>query len=210
MTQIGTMTTGVGVVTTFNLTWVPQYIHFVAATQITGLKVTVLGDGVITDLDAAGLSALYNIRQYGQVANGYTIPLADGLIRGKNVEITVTNSAAQTPILYGVSQQAGSHYIQCLRQTALANSGVDIERFAYLAIPAVVAADVLNISYVDGLTQKVEAAELPAAANLYQSASLNIIDNVEGMIDMVQFTPAANRTIYVVRYSGKDLNQRAL
>ena len=47
MTIIGTMTTGVGVVTTFNITWVPQYIHFIAATQITGLRVTVLGDGVI-------------------------------------------------------------------------------------------------------------------------------------------------------------------
>ena len=210
MTAIGTMTTGAAVVTTFNLTWVPQYIHFVAATQLTGLKVTVLGDGVITDLDGAGLSALYNIRQYGQVTNGYTIPLADGLIRGKNVEITATNSAAQTPILYGVSMQMGSHYIQCLRQTALANSGVAISQFAYLAIPAIAAADVLNITYVDGLTNKVEAAELPAMANVFQSASLNVIDNVEAMMDEVQFTPAANRTVYVVRYSGKDVSQEAI
>ncbi len=210
MTAIGTMTTGAAVVTTFNLTWVPQYIHFVAATQITGLKVTVLGDGVIMDLDAAGLSVLYNIRQYGQVTNGYTVPLANGLIRGKNVEITATNSGAQTPILYGVSMAAGSRYIQCLRQTALANSGVEIERFAYLGIPAIAAADVLNITYVDGLTQKVEAAELPAMANVFQSGSLNVIDNVEGMIDNVQFTPAANRTLYLVRYSGKDLSQQAL
>lgn len=210
MTTIGTMTTGVGVVTTFNLTWVPQYIHFVAGTQITGLKVTVLGDGVIMDLDAAGLSVLYNIRQFGQVTDGYTVPLANGLIRSKNVEITATNSAAQTPVLYGVSMAAGSRYIQCLRQTALANSGVELERFAYLGIPAIAATDVLNISYVDGLTQKVESAELAAMANVFQSASLNVIDNVEGMIDNVQFTPSANRTVYVVRYSGKDLSQRAV
>ena len=210
MTAIGTMTTGVGVVSTFNLTWVPQYINFVAATQITGLKVTVLGDGVIMDLDAAGLSVLYNTRQYGQVTNGYSIPLADGLIRGKNVEITATNSAAQTPILYGSSMQAGERYIQCLRQTALANSGVTLSKFAYLGIPAIAAADVLNITYVDGLTQKVEAAELPFMANVFQSGSLNIIDNIEMMIDEVQFTPAANRTIYVVRYSGKELSQQAI
>ena len=210
MTAIGTMTTGAAVVTTFNLTWVPQYIHFVAATQLTGLKITVLGDGVITDLDGAGLSALYNIRQFGQVANGYTIPLADGLIRGKNVEITATNSAAQASTLYGISMQMGGHYIQCLRQTALANSGVAIAQFAYLAIPAIAAADVLNITYVDGLTTKVEAAELPAMANVFQSASLNVIDNVEAMMDEVQFTPAANRTVYVVRYSGKDVSQEAI
>lgn len=207
MTQIGTMTTGVGVFTTFNLTWVPQYIHFVAATQIAGLKVSVLGDGVITDLDAAGLSVVYNIRQYGQVVTGYTIPLANGLIRGKNVEIICENGGEQTPVLYGVSMAAGDRYIQCLRQTALANSGVDIEKFAYLGIPEIAAADVLNITYVDGLTQKVEAAELPAMANMFQSASINVIDNVEGMIDLVQFTPTANRTLYVVRYSGKDLSQ---
>ena len=208
MAIIGTMTTGAAVVTTFNLTYVPQYIHFVAATQITGLKVTVLGDGVIMDLDAAGLSALYNIRQYGQVTNGFTVPIADGLIPGKNVEITATNSAAQTPILYAISLQKGSAYIQCLRQTALANSGVVLEKFAYLAIPAIAAADVLNITYVDGLVTQVAHAELAAIGNLYQSGSLAIIDNVEGMIDMVQLTPAANRTVYLVRYSGSDLNQK--
>lgn len=210
MSQIGTLTTGVGVVTTFNLTYVPQYIHFVAATQLTGLKVTVLGDGVIMDLDAAGLSALYNIRQFGQVTNGYNIPLTDGLIPGKNVEIVATNSAAQTPILYAMSMQKGSAYIQSLRQTALANSGVVLKKFAYMAIPAIAAADVLNITFVDGLVDKVEAAELPARSNLYQSASLNIIDNVEGMIDTVQFTPSANRTVYVVRYSGADLDQQVI
>jgi len=210
MTAIGVVTTGVGVVSTFNINWVPQYLHFVAATQLTGLKVTVLGDGVITDLDAAGLSVLHNIRQFGQVTNGYTIPVADGLIRGKNAEIVITNSAAQTPTVYGISLQAGTRYIQCIRQTALANSGVVIDRFAYLGIPAIAAADVLNISYVDGMTTKVEAAELPAIAHLYENASLNIIDNVESMIDEVQFTPAANRTIYVVRYTGKEPSQRAI
>ena len=210
MTAIGTLTTGATVVSTFNLTWVPQYIHFVAATQITDIKVTVLGDGVITDLDAAGVSALYNIRQFGQVTNGYTIPLADGLIRGKNVEIVVTNSAAQTPTLYGISLQAGSRYIQCLRQTALANSGLVLDRFAYIAIPAIAAADVLNISYVDGMTTKVEAAELPAMAALFESASLNVIDNVDSMIDEVQYTPAANRTVYIVRYTGNEPSQRVI
>lgn len=210
MAIIGTMTTGAAVVTTFNLTYVPAWIHFVAATQITGLKVTVLGDGVICDLDAAGLSALYNIRQFGQVTNGYNIPLADGLIPSKNVEITATNSAAQTPILYAMSMQKGSAYIQSLRQTALANSGVVLKKFAYLGIPAIAAADILNITYADGLVQQVASAELAAMSNMVQSAALNIIDNVGSMIDTVQFTPAANRTVYVVRYSGSDLDQQAI
>lgn len=210
MSAIGTVTTGVGVVSTFNLTYVPQYIHYVAATQLTGLKVTVLGDGVICDLDAAGLSAVYNIRQFGQVTNGYNIPLADGLISGKNVEITVTNSAAQTPVLYAIALQKGSAYIQCLRQTALANSGVTLTKFAYLGIPAIATTDVLNITYVDGLVQNVVSPELAAMSNLVQSGSLSVIDNVEGFIDTVQFTPSANRTVYVVRYSGKDLSQSVM
>lgn len=208
MSAIGTMTTGAAVSSTFNLTFVPQYIYYVAATQISSLKVTVLGDGVVTDLDDTGLSALYNIRQFGQVTNGYMIPVADGLIPGKNVEITAVNSAAQTPTLYAIALQKGQAYIQCLRQTALANSGIVLEKFAYLAIPAIAAADDLNITYVDGLVQKVTNAELPAIAALYQSASLNIIDNVEGFINTFQYTPAANRTVYVVRYSGKALNQK--
>lgn len=207
MAAIGTMTTGAAVVSTFNVTYVPQYLFYVAATQLTALKVTVLGDGVITDLDGAGLSLVYNIRQFGQVTNGYMIPLADGLIPGKNVEITATNSAAQTPTIYGISQQYGQAYIQCLRQTALANSGITLEKFAYLGIGSIAATDILNITYADGLNTKVDSAELPAMANLVQSGSLNIIDNVESMIDTVQFTPSANRTLYIVRYSGKELSQ---
>lgn len=210
MAKIGTMLTGVGVVTTFNLTYVPQYIGYIASPQITGLKVTVLGDGVVTDLDAEGLSSLHNIRQFGWSQNSYAIPVADGLIPGKNVEIIATNSDVATPNLYAISLQKGSAYIQCLRQVALANSGVVLERFAYLAIPSATDADDINITYVDGLVQKVLASELGLIANLFQSEPLNIIDNIESMIDSVQITPEANRTIYLVRYSGADLSQKVI
>lgn len=210
MAKIGTLTTGVGVVSTFDMTYVPQFLFYVAATQLTGLKISVLGDGVTTDLDAAGLTAVGKAFQFGSVTNGYLIPIADGLIKGKNVEIVVTNSAAQTPVLYAVSQQYGSIYMQCVRSKALADSGAEFTKFAAICIPAIGATDILNISYVDGFTSKVESAELAAMAILQQNDAAAVINNLLGNIDRVQFTPAADRTVYSVRYSGSSLTQKSM
>src|SRR4030042_3942145 len=109
--KIGTLTTGVGVQTVIKLNYLPQYIYYLAATQLTGLIVTVSGDGVICNLDATGLSAISGIRRYGAVATSYMIPLADGFIPNKVVEMVFTNSAAQTPDIFGFSNNKGDVYV---------------------------------------------------------------------------------------------------
>jgi hypothetical protein len=208
MSKIGTLTTGAASVDTFDLTYVPEFLFYAAGTQLTSLKVSVLGDGVICDLDGAGLSVVGTLGLFGQVTNGYIIPLADGLIKGKNVEIITTNSAAQTPVLYGVSNNYGSVYIQSLRSKALANSGAEFTKFAAWACPAIASGDILTVNYVDGFTANHEFAELPALASMTQNdATADILNNFDGNIDSVQFTPAADRTVYTVRYSGAMLNQ---
>jgi hypothetical protein len=205
--KIGVLTTGVGVVSTFNINYVPEYLYFVAATQLTGLKVTALGDGVICDLDAVGLSAIGVLRRQGATANSYLIPLANGLIKNKNCEIVVTNSAAQTPTLYGVGTEWGDTYIQSIRQVAFANSGAQFEKFAFLAIPAIGATDTLNINYRSGFTTKMEDVELDAMMSMTQNGIVKGIDNFAGEIKSVQLTPAADRSVYMLRYSGASLKQ---
>ncbi|GAJ21129.1 unnamed protein product, partial [marine sediment metagenome] len=37
--------------TTWNMTWLPEFVFFVATTVPTMFKVSVFGDGVIADLD---------------------------------------------------------------------------------------------------------------------------------------------------------------
>lgn len=203
--QIGTLTTGVGVVTTINTTWVPEYIFYVAATQLTGLKVTVQGDGVITDLDSAGLSALGRIRDISAVTNGWLIPLADGIVTGKNVTFTFTNSAAQTPAIYGIVRRKGRVYVQCLQQQALANSGLDIMDFGYAAFPNAGATDVFNVTFADGTVNQFNRAELQAMLTLTEdvqnSSSDYSFDNLAQSIKKVNFIPVASQVFYISRFA---------
>jgi hypothetical protein len=201
--QIGTLTTGAAVSTTINTTFVPQYLFYTAATQLTSLKVTVFGDGIICDLDTVGLNMLGTQRILGQKTNSYLIPLADGLIANKNVEIIAVNSAAQTPAIYAITMAYGKRYIQSLRQTVLANSGAVFANFSFLSLGNVAATDLINITYKDGLVQKVDPQnELPAILGMYQNpvnTSNYCVDNWQANVRSLQFTPGANQIVHLVR-----------
>lgn len=200
--KIGTTGAVISTPYTFNLTFCPQYLFFVATVAPTALKVSVLGSGVITDLDANGCIFVQGLRMNGRLTNGYMIPLANGLIKGKNVEIVYTTGAAAAVDLYGISLQNGNAFIECLRQTALANSGIEVEKFAALGLQNAASADVINITYSDGLSQKVQFEELKPTLGLYQY-DVNTcigIDNVDAMISKVSFIPNAQQSVYVVKY----------
>jgi len=102
---LGTLTTGAAAVTTFNTTYLPKWFSFTAATQLTGVKITVQGDGVVFDSDAAGLTSVGTNRQFGQITNTYLFTISNGFISGKNVIWEFTNSAAQTPVVYVSSDE---------------------------------------------------------------------------------------------------------
>lgn len=198
---IGTLTTGVGISTTINLQWLPQYIYYAAATQLTSLKVTVQGDGVILDLDATGLNDLSATRRFGNVTNGVMIPLADGIIKNKTVELAFINSAAQTPAIYGFSLKNGRAYIQTLRETVLASSGTVVKDFAVLGFSTIAANDELTIKFRDGHVQRMTGAEVLIWLSLVQNGvTYYSIDNIEAIIEYVHFIPAANAVVYKTRY----------
>lgn len=198
--KIGTL--AASTTTTINLTWLPQYIFFVAATVPTLVKTEVYGDGIITDIDGAGCDALNAIRMYSQVSNGYLLPLANGIVKGKNTAITITNAVAGTVDVYGIAQNIGSVYVQMIRQYVLANSGAEFKNFAYLAAPSSGATDVWNISYRSGVTHQLNRLELNAMLGLKQNpiGSNYSIDNLQREVKLVQLTPAAAQTVYLVRY----------
>jgi hypothetical protein len=204
MAVIGTMTTGAAVVSTFSLTYLPEQIFFVAATQLTALKVEVLGEGVICDLDAAGINALGRSREISAVTNGFAIQLADGLIKGKNVTITATNSAAQTPTLYAIVRNAGRLYVNSSRQQLFANSPIDLDKFLYLALPNLGATDAVNITYQDGTTSNTNRAEMQYIAtlseNVQNTASDYVIDNYEQDIKAVNITQSTTASIYIQKF----------
>ena len=199
--KLGTLTTGSGVVTVITLNYLPAYLYYITTTQLEGIKVNVAGDGVILDLDANGLNAVSGIRRYGAVANSYLIPLADGFVPNKVVEITIINGEAATQDIFGFSLQRASTYIVSLRQTVLAASGSIFVDFAHLGILSMAATDQLTIGYVDDLVQDFTDVELLGMYTLYSNeVDSHCIDNVEGMIDYVKLIPAANRVVVVTKY----------
>lgn len=205
---LGTLTTGAGVVTTFNTTYLPKNFFYVAATQLSGVKITVQGEGVIFDSDAPGLNHCGVSRVYGQVTNGFIFTVANGFIKGKNVIWEFTNSAAQTPAIYVNSNETPPEgtamYLQLLRQAVLANSGQDFTDFATLSLPSLGATDVINTLYSDGTQQQLNRIDIQSALSRFQNVvntPVYTIDNYDLKVKRVNVLAAAAQTAYVQRWA---------
>jgi hypothetical protein len=216
---LGVLTTGVGVVTTFNTTYLPKLISYTAATQLTGLKITVQGEGVIFDSDANGLNHAGVNRLQGQLTNSYTFRLTNGLITGKNIIWEFTNSAAQTPSIYVDNDETQADgdkmYLQFLRQAVLANSGQNFSDFATLSLPSLSATDYLNVFYRDGTQQTKNRQDVLAMLQYTQNVvntPVYMLDNFGQVIKMVNVMVGVAQTAYVQRWvpSGLGMVNQAI
>ena len=190
---------------TINLTYLPEFLFFEAATTPTMLRVTVLGDGVICDLDANGLNAINGIDAVSRVANGFLLRLSNGLIAGRNVEIVIANAVAAPLQVNGFSTAKGSFYVQYLRQIVLANSGQTFRDFSLLALPGIAPADTVDVNYQDGTSQRFNAAELRqlVGVNGFQVTHPAVL-NMDGTVKSVTVIPAGQITAVLQRYA--DVN----
>jgi len=206
MSKIGVIVTGVGVSTTINLNYCPQYLYWNQANVPQSIKVNIAGDGVVCDLDSAGINAFNAIRLFGRKTNGFLIQLANGLVKNKVTDITIVNGVAANIDLFGFSRRDNaSVYVQQLRQVLLANSGASIESFGVLALPSLVTADVVNVDFRDGLNQRFDTVEVAMLLGFTQNdvnGAANIaFDNLDQSIKRVQITPNAQQTAYIMRYA---------
>lgn len=210
---LGTIAAGVGTATIITTQFVPQYLYFNNATTIQSLLVSVQNDGVVTDLDTNGINNFAALRLPGRQTNGFYIPLSNGNIPGRTVTMTFVNGVAAAIPVYGISFQNGNTYVQILRQAVLASSGTKIEKFAFLGIPSVAAADIINIEYADGYIHESSNVELTAMQAFYQNnvngTTVAGVDNFAQNVKSVRFTPAAAQTVYTLRYIsvGSSLSQ---
>lgn len=199
--KIGTVTTGVGVETFINLNYMPALIHYAAATQFTSLKVTVIGDGVVCDLDEEGLDIIS--RQNRVTGLDSVIPLANGLVR-KTTEIRIVNSAAQTPGIFGYSKANGNIYIRDIQQQVLAGSGQEFSDFFTLLLPNFVAADELNITYRNKFNQKYAPDDLRIDNSFRFDVQDDIsdlyINNDRQKVHSVSFIPNATQQVYMQQF----------
>jgi len=208
-TILATLTTGAGVVTTANTTFIPKYFFYAAATQLTGVKITVQGDGVVFDSDANGLTHCGVNRILGQVTNNFFFRIANGLITNKNVIWEFTNSAAQTPIVYISSDETPAAkgrrlYLQLLRQPAIGPGGTDFTDFATLSAPSMSATDYANILYNDGTQQ---SNQLRPDLQAYMGLTQNVVntpiyqvDNWARRVKKVNLQVGVTQTVYIQRW----------
>ena len=194
-------TTGVGIVTNNSPTFTPNFIYFVAATVPSGLRITPQGDSLTVDLDGPGLTAFASIRQFSSgPANSYMIPIADGKMPAQGIDIVFTNSAAQTPSVYGISQGKGANHFMSIRQTILANSGTYIDKFSFLSLPSLGATDYISVVWKDGLSENFGRDELAGMLPLTQNSASNYsIDNMAQQIQSVTVYAAAQQIAYILR-----------
>lgn len=205
--KTGTIAGGVGTSTTIQLAYCPEKIRFITASAPQSIKVNVLGVGVIVDLDAKGVESLGRLNKLGVTPNGYEIPLADGLIIGKNVEIIVTNATAAAFDLFVDSNNVGGlGYVQSLRQTIFASTAFELSKFAVFGLGNIAPTDQIDITWADGTVQKLEPAELPFLVQNYQNdTTVKAIYNFDFEVKSVRFIPTANEVVYIMSYLLTDL-----
>lgn len=210
-TSLVTLTTGAGVVTSVNTPFLPERIAYTAATQLSGVKVSVQGDGVIFDSDANGLTHAGVSRVIGQVTNTFVLTLANGLVKGKNVLFEFTNSAAQTPVIYYDSDSTPSGvnndqplYLQMMKVPVLVG-GNDYTDFATLSFPSLAAADSITILYNDGTVQaNMNRADIQYRLGYLQNVvntPIYTIDNYDQRIKSVTLIANATQTGYMQRFA---------
>lgn len=199
--QIGTVAGGVGVVTTIDTTWLGEFFYFEPAATPTAVKIDVLGEGVMLDLDNTGIDDIKNYRKFQSAADFIYLQTADGIIKGVNITYTFTNAHAQAFDVFSAGDNLGSGYLQTIRQTVLANSGVDFMKFAALFLPSLATAtDFVTIAYEDGLTQIWVLEDIEAFAMNFQSNRTPVIDNLEGTIRNCNVLVGIQQSAYVMRF----------
>lgn len=212
---IGTVVSGVGLATNLpTLTYVPQFIYFEISTVPQSIKVNVNGDGLVCDLDGAGITAMSNIRSNGRPTNGYLIQISNGLIKNKNVDITITNGVASAFTAFAINGNEVVDVPAYLISTGItinAAQSFNLEQFSYVALPSFVAADILNLygykrkisgEQVNSLfSTKQEFETLRGLLQLTENMTVgkNAIDNYDGTWSELNFTPNASQRVYVQR-----------
>lgn len=200
-------TVAANAVTTITVDWVPEMLFFPTdqtANCPVSVKVNVNGRGIVTDLDADGIKWISRLRRVGFAPTvGFGVWVADGLIKGRTTQITVDNTGGTAYDLHGINQRTGSMFMQSFSNVVLAKSGVDITKFTAAGFPNAVAADIFNLTYADGTIQQASMDELQNIATFVQNNTSDkysqIADNFEQVYKMVNFIPAAQQLIYIMR-----------
>ena len=202
MAQIGTMTTGAGVVTSINLPYCPQYLlidnSYSTTFDLTNIDVSINGQSTVSLIGADDIDAVASIRSQdagaANAADGLimAMELANGQIDAPTL-IRLTNEGANTNAIYGVSQGVGTSAYRYSQFTVNATSNQTFSEFDSVLInSSPTNIDSIEIQWVDGFKDRFDPLELPALfRNQYSAydnsqfsatADIAFINNEDGNI----------------------------
>ena len=211
MAQIGTMTTGAGVVTSINLPYCPQYLvidnTYSGTFDLTNIDVSINGQRTVSLIGADDIDAIAQIRshssQSSQALTGdaglvMALELANGQIDAPTL-IRLTNEGANTNAILGVSSGVGSSAYRYSQFTVNATSNQTFSSFDSVLInSSPTNIDSIEIQWVDGFKDRYNPEELPVlwrslysaqiASQFSDNGDIAFINNEDGNI--------ANCTIY--------------
>jgi len=182
--------------------YVPEFIIFKknSGALPTALKVTVNGTKIITDLDTNAMAAIAVNRNYADPSATYVkIPLADGLITNKNIQISVTCAATtdSNDLIFFNRNKNGEHFVNCIRQKIFQNSSSRFKSFGLLFVDGATSSDSFNVTMMDGLvhTYTLDEVLLESYETTNGGNTKCIFDNLELIYKEIEIIAAADRYV---------------
>jgi hypothetical protein len=205
MAQIGTMTTGAGVVTSLNLPYCPQYLIIDVVYQgtfdLTNIDVSINGQSTVSLIGADDIDAVAQLRAQVSATDAQVmmaLELANGEINAPTL-IRLTNEGANTNAIFGVSSQVGTAPYRYSQFTINATSNQIFQDFDSVLInSSPTNIDSIEIQWTNGYKDRYAPQELPALfksmyasqniGNFSAAGDISLIDNSDGLI--------SNATVY--------------
>jgi len=198
------------------LPYCPQFLLIKgtgAASVQAKLKVNVAGFGLTTDLNNDGLNGL---GQAGFVTplltnstgRGSLIELADGVLKSKTTDVSLTNDGAESINVFALSINEGQCPIKSTMLNVLANSEQKFDKFYRLMVNNPDSDDEIAVTCVDGTNNRLSTDELFALQALTTSIcsptdGSNIgyieIDNKEQILKEVSYIAKDSTRTFVVQ-----------
>lgn len=211
MAQIGTLSSGAGVVTTFaGLSQLDEFIvvgDVDTANPLQGVQIEVNGVTLINITVAALITSYMKwlMETVGTVV-GLMLKVATGRIKG-NTTIRLTNSGATTPAIYAFSDNDNGLPFLVSTEVILQNSYSDFSGFTSLHISAPANIQQAIVTFKDGFQTIMTMPELCAYFALNnqcetdgQLGGVVCVDNSAGNIQNIRlFATGANLNVLVVK-----------
>lgn len=187
--------------------YIPEMLIFKKTTGAlpTALRVTVSGTKVICDLDTNGMKAIACNRNINDPSSTYIkIPIADGIVTGKNIQISITCAATtdNNDLLFFSRNKSGENLVCSVRQKVFQSSSTRLKSFGLMFVDGATSADSFNVTMNDGLVHNwtLDEVLLETYETTNGGNTLAIFDNFDLKYKEVECIFAADRYVTLVYF----------